>query len=49
MKAAQEILAERRSVVQEQRHETDPIARAILQYQIDELDRELAKQRAVLS
>ncbi len=42
-RTAQDILAERRSVVQEQRRETDKTARAILQFQIDELDRELAK------
>lgn len=35
------ILAERRSVIQEQRHERDATARAILQFQIDELSREL--------
>lgn len=42
-RTAQDILAERRSVVQEQRRETDRTARAILQFQIDELDRELGK------
>lgn len=41
-RTAQDILAERRSVVQEQRRESDRIARAILQYQLDQLDRELA-------
>lgn len=41
-RTAQDILAERRSVVQEQRRETDVTARAILQYQIDSLDRELS-------
>jgi hypothetical protein len=43
-RSAQEILAERRSVIQEQRRERDQMARAMLQFQIDELDRELATQ-----
>lgn len=42
-RSAQDILAERRSVIREQRRETDKTAIAILQFQIDELDRELAK------
>jgi len=43
-RSAQEILAERRSVIQEQRRERDQMARAMLRFQIDELDRELAAQ-----
>lgn len=46
-RTAQDILAERRSVVQEQRRETDKTTIAILQYQLDELDRALAAQTAV--
>lgn len=45
MRTAQDILAERRSVVLEQMRERDETARAILQYQIDQLDRELAALR----
>jgi len=41
-RSAQDTLAERRSVIQEQRREPDQMARAILQFQLDELDRELA-------
>lgn len=44
-----DILAERRTVVQEQRRERDKTARAILQYQIDEIDRELTRSRAARS
>lgn len=40
-RTAQDILAERRSVIQEQRKERDQMARAILQYQINQLDAEL--------
>lgn len=47
-RTAQEILAERRSFVQEQRRETDKTARAVLQYQIDELDRELNARREAI-
>ena len=43
-RSAQDILAERRSVVQEQRRERDKTAVAILQYQIDQLDAELKAQ-----
>jgi len=42
-RTAQDILAERRSVVQEQRRERDKTAIAILQFQVDELDRELTR------
>jgi len=45
-RTAQDVLAERRSVVQEQRRERDKTARDVLQFQIDELDRELAATRA---
>ena len=45
MRTAQDILAERRSVIREQMRERDATARAILQYQIDTLDRELATLR----
>lgn len=49
IRSAQDILAERRSVVQEQRKERDQIARAVLQYQINELDAELQALQAVHS
>jgi hypothetical protein len=48
-RTAEDVLAERRSVVQEQRRERDPIARDVLQYQIDDLDRELATLRSPTS
>ena len=40
-KTIQELLAERRATVKEQMHERDLITRAVLQYQIDELEREI--------
>lgn len=42
-RSLQDMLAERRSVVQEQRGESDKTARTILQYQIDELDRAIER------
>jgi hypothetical protein len=41
----QDLLAERRENVQEQRREIDPTARALLQYHIDEIDRALDARR----
>lgn len=46
---AVDLLAERRSVIMEREAESDSMARAILQYQIDEIDRELAAMRAARS
>ena len=43
-RTVQNILAERRSVALEQMHERDATARAVLQFQIDELDRELDRE-----
>ncbi len=43
-RSLQELLAERRANVQEQRRETDPIAIGLLQYHIDEIDREIARR-----
>lgn len=41
MRTTQDLLAERRSLVQEQRFERDEIARELLQFSIDQIDREL--------
>jgi hypothetical protein len=43
-RTAQDILAERRATVFELARETDPTARAMLQFAIDQLDRELAER-----
>lgn len=45
-RTAQDLLAERRANVQELRHERDAIAKQLLEYHIDEIDRELARRRA---
>ncbi len=44
-RTVQDLLAERRANVQEMRREACPIARAMLQYHVDEIDRELARRR----
>ena len=44
-RTAQDLLAERRYNVQELRRERDPMAIALLQYHIDEIDRVLAARR----
>lgn len=44
-RTAQDLLAERRANVQELRRERDPMARALLQFHIDEIDRTLASRR----
>lgn len=41
----QDLLAERRSAIREQLRERDKIAIAVLQFQIDEIDREIASRR----
>lgn len=48
MRTAQDLLAERRANVQEQRRETDKTARAMLQFRIDQIDRELHEQRQAI-
>lgn len=40
----QDLLAERRATVNEYRREPDQIARAILWYRVDEIDREIARR-----
>lgn len=49
VRSLQDLLAERRLLVQEQRYERDRCARGVLQFQIDQIDRELAERRAVAS
>ncbi len=45
-RSAQDMLAERRQLVQEARFERDAVARKLYEYQIAEIDRELARRRA---
>lgn len=44
-RTSQDLLAERRANVQELRAERNPIARAMLEQHIAEIDRELERQR----
>lgn len=48
-RTAQDILAERRAAINEQRREVCLTARAILQFQIDELSRELDATRTAMA
>ena len=48
-RTAQDLLAERRANVQESRHETDAMARAMLDAHVAEIDRELQRRREVQS
>ncbi len=44
-RSLQDLLAERRANVIEMARERDPVARAMLQYHIDEIDRAIAARR----
>lgn len=45
MRSLQDLLAERRANVLEQSREADATARAMLQFHIDEIDREIAQRK----
>jgi hypothetical protein len=45
VRSAQDLCAERRCLVLEQSRETDATARAMLQFEIDQIDDELATRR----
>jgi hypothetical protein len=47
MRTVQDLLVERRACIQEQRRESDPTARAMLQFCIGQIDRELHEQKLV--
>ncbi len=46
-RTAQDLLAERRATVNELRREKDPTARAMLQFAIDDIDRQLHQRDAI--
>lgn len=46
MKSTQSLLAERRAFVIEQSRASDPTEHAMLQFEIDEIDREIARRAA---